>query len=243
MSDAKDNDHRTPEGGAFDEDAARRPEPEASERPGEDRPEGAAPQSEADQAAPGSEGGAAPDASEAPEPEPSPEELLERARQEAKENYANYLRAVADLDTYRRRATREKEELRSYAASELLEKLLPVYDNLCLGMESASQTNDPEVVVQGLQMVLAQFRNALEEHGVSEIAPEPGEPFDPNLHEAFQTEPSEAIEEGRVIRPLRKGFMLNGRLARPASVVVSGGSSGSNEAEAQNADRREGGAA
>lgn len=170
----------------------------------------------------------APEAAEEEVKEEEPKELtleeqLEAAKAEAAENYNNYLRSVADLDTYRRRVMREKDELKQYAISGLLEDFLPVYDNLGLGLVSAEQSSDPKVVVQGIQMVLTQFRTLLEENGISEIAPEKGDDFDPNLAEAFQTQPSAEVEEGKVLSLIRKGFQLNGRLVRPASVIVSGG--------------------
>ncbi len=151
------------------------------------------------------------------------EEQLAAAKAEAAANYANYLRSVADLDTYRRRVMREKDELKQYAISGLLEELLPVYDNLSLGLASAEQSVDPKVVVQGIQMVLGQFKKLLGENGITEVAPGQGDDFDPNQAEAFQTQPSEKVEDGKVLSLLRKGFSLNGRLIRPASVVVSGG--------------------
>ncbi len=151
------------------------------------------------------------------------EEQLEAAKAEAAENYNNYLRSVADLDTYRRRVMREKDELKQYAISGLLEDFLPVYDNLGLGLMSAEQTSDPKVVVQGIQMVMTQFKSLLEDNGIAEVAPAAGDDFDPNVAEAFQTQPSDEIEEGKVLSLMRKGFTLNGRLIRPASVVVSGG--------------------
>lgn len=159
--------------------------------------------------------------------EPTLDEQLAQAKSEAVESYNSYLRAVADLDTYRRRVVREKEELKQYAISSLLEDFLPIYDNLGLGLMSAEQSSDPKVLVQGIQMVLTQFKSLLEEKGISEVAPEKGSEFDPNKHEAFQTKPSDEVEEGRVLQLMRKGFSMNGRLIRPASVVVSGGPTGS----------------
>lgn len=165
------------------------------------------------------------DAEEAAEElrEPTLEELLEEAKAKAEENYNAYLRSVADLDTYRRRVNREKDELKQYAISGLLEDFLPIYDNLSLGLVSAENTSDPKVVVQGLQMVLSQFKNLLQENGIEEVAPQKGDDFDPNVAEAFQTQPSDEIEEGKVLTLMRKGFSLKGRLIRPASVIVSGG--------------------
>lgn len=166
------------------------------------------------------------EAAEEPAEEPKEltlEEQLEAAKAEASDNYNNYLRSVADLDTYRRRVMREKDELKQYAISGLLEDFLPVYDNLGLGLMSAEQTSDPKIVVQGIQMVMAQFKSLLEENGITEVAPGTGDDFDPNVAEAFQTQPSDEVEEGKVLTLMRKGFTLNGRLIRPANVVVSGG--------------------
>lgn len=160
------------------------------------------------------------------------EEQLDAAKAEASENYNNYLRSVADLDTYRRRVMREKDELKQYAISGLLEDFLPIYDNLGLGLMSAEQTTDPKVVVQGIQMVMTQFKTLLQDNGIAEVAPEKGAEFDPNMAEAFQTQPSDEVEEGKVLSLLRKGFTLNGRLIRPASVVVSGGPADSETADA-----------
>lgn len=153
--------------------------------------------------------------------EPTLEEQLEAAKAKAEENYSSYLRSVADLDTYRRRVMREKDELKQYAVSGLIESILPIYDNMGFGLASAESDADPKVVVQGIQMVLSQFQKVLEENGVEEIAPEKGGEFDPNLHEAFQTQPSDEVDEGAVLQLIRKGFSLNGRLIRPANVIVA----------------------
>lgn len=165
------------------------------------------------------------EASAEEEKELSIEEQLEQAKRQADENYNNYLRAVADLDTYKRRVIREKDDLRQYAVSGLLESILPIYDNMSLGLSSAQQTSDPKIVEEGIRMVLAQFKAVLGENGVEEIEPKQGDAFDHNLHEAVQTQPSEDVEAGAVLQLIRKGFSLNGRLIRPATVIVSGDAS------------------
>ena len=164
---------------------------------------------------------------EAPEEEKelSIEEQLEKAKSLADDNYNNYLRAVADLDTYKRRVIREKDDLRQYAVSGLLESILPIYDNMALGLSSAEQVSDPKVVEEGIRMVLSQFKAVLGENGVEEIEPGKGDAFDHNLHEAVQSQPSEEVEAGAVLQLIRKGFSLNGRLIRPATVIVSGDAS------------------
>ena len=164
---------------------------------------------------------------EAEEEQPGEKELsLEEQLAEAKalgdENYKSYLRAVADLDTYRRRVIREKDDLRQYAVSGLLESILPIYDNMGLGLMSAEQAVDPNVVSEGIRMVITQFQTVLGENGIEEISPGKGDAYDHNLHEAVQTQPSDEVEAGAVLQLVRRGFSLNGRLIRPATVIVSG---------------------
>ncbi|MEC7906001.1 MAG: nucleotide exchange factor GrpE [Verrucomicrobiota bacterium] len=159
------------------------------------------------------------------EKELSIEEQLQKAKSQADDNYNNYLRAVADLDTYKRRVIREKDDLRQYAVSGLLESILPIYDNMALGLSSAEQVSDPKVVEEGIRMVLSQFKAVLGENGVEEIEPGKADAFDHNLHEAVQSQPSEEVDAGAVLQLIRKGFSLNGRLIRPATVIVSGGAS------------------
>ena len=156
------------------------------------------------------------------EKELSLEEQLAEAKALADENYKNYLRAVADLDTYRRRVIREKDDLRQYAVSGLLESILPIYDNMGLGLMSAEQAVDPNVVAEGIRMVITQFQTVLGENGIEEISPGKGDAYDHNLHEAVQTQPSDEVEAGAVLQLARRGFSLNGRLIRPATVIVSG---------------------
>jgi molecular chaperone GrpE len=150
-------------------------------------------------------------------------EALAAAKAEAAENYNRYLRAVADLENFRRRTVREKDELRQFAASGVLEDLLPVVDNLTLAITAAKQPNaDVKNLTGGVDMVLTQLKTALASHGLKEINPA-GQPFDANLHEAISAQPSADVPEGNVSTVVRPGFSLNGRLLRPASVVVSSG--------------------
>ena len=154
---------------------------------------------------------------------PEPADALATAKKEATENYDRYLRSVADLENFRRRTVREKDELRQYAASRVLEELLPVMDNLALGLAAAKQPGaDLKVLSGGMDMVLAQLKTALSNHGLKEINPV-GQPFDANLHEAISAQPSAEVAEGSVLNVVRIGYSLNGRLLRPASVVVSSG--------------------
>lgn len=133
------------------------------------------------------------------------------------------MRSAADLDNYRKRMSRERDEARRFGAQSLVESLLPVIDNLELGVRSA-QEHHPEAkaVVDGFAMVLAQLKGVLEEHAVEAIDPM-GEEFDPNVHECVAHMPSQEFGENRVMAVQRKGYRLNGRLIRAAAVVVSSG--------------------
>ena len=132
------------------------------------------------------------------------------------------LRSRAELDNYRKRVAREKEEAIRYANSSLLESLLPILDNFELGLGAARSTPEAAGIVQGLGMVRKQFEDFLRDHGVETLDAE-GKPFDPNLHEAVAQEASADVPEGHVIRQLRRGFKLKARLIRPATVVISTG--------------------
>jgi molecular chaperone GrpE len=165
---------------------------------------------------------------EEPEPEaqkaaPSEAEPLAAAKKEAAENRDRYLRAAADLENFRRRTVREKEELRLYSSSRLLEDLLPALDNLALGLASAKQPKaELSGLVGGMELLQQQLKAALAAHGLTEINPM-GEPFDPHRHEAISHQPSPDVAAEHIVKVVRTGYALNGRLLRPASVIVSSG--------------------
>ena len=148
---------------------------------------------------------------------------LEAARAEAAGNYEKFLRAAADLENFRRRTVREKDELRTAATGRVLEDIFPVLDTLALAINAARQPNaEVKSLAGGVEMVLGQLRTALANHGLKEINPV-GEPFDPHKHEAISHRPSKDVAEEHVMEVVRTGYSLNGRLLRPASVVVSSG--------------------
>ena len=132
------------------------------------------------------------------------------------------LRSVADLDNYRKRMAREKDDAIRYANASFLERLIPILDNFELGLQAAKAGGSQSAVLDGMMMVFKQLQEFLASCGVETIDAT-GEHFDPNLHEAIAQEQSAEIEEGFVIRQLRKGYKLKDRLIRPANVVVSKG--------------------
>ncbi len=148
---------------------------------------------------------------------------LAAAKAEAAANHERFVRVAADLENFRRRTVREKEELRLFASSRVLEDLLPVLDTLALALGATKQPGaDLKSLAGGVEMVLSQLKSALANHGLKEIDPA-GAPFDANLHESISAQPSDKVPEGHVANVVRTGFSLNGRLLRPASVVVSSG--------------------
>ena len=150
------------------------------------------------------------------------EEQLAAAKQEAAASYDRYTRAVADLENFRKRTLREKEELRQFAASGLMEDVIPILDNLGLGMAAAKQQTDVKSIVEGVTLVLEQLKTTLTRHGLKEINPA-GQKFNPNFHECIAHLPSADVAEEHVMQVVRLGYSLNGRLVRPASVIVSSG--------------------
>jgi molecular chaperone GrpE len=132
------------------------------------------------------------------------------------------LRVQADFDNFRKRTAREVTEIRRFAASALLEDLLPVLDNFDLGLMAARQAGENSPIAMGMAMVRRQLDDFLTSQGVKEI-PTDGERFDPTRHDAVATEADATIPEGIILRVARKGYFLHDRVLRAPSVVVSSG--------------------
>ena len=132
------------------------------------------------------------------------------------------LRSVADLDNYRKRMAREKDDAIRYANTGFLERLIPILDNFELGLQAAKAGGGHSAIQDGMMMVSKQLQDFLTSCGVETIDAT-GQHFDPNVHEAIAQEQNAEIGEGFVIRQLRKGYKLKDRLIRPANVVVSKG--------------------
>lgn len=150
-----------------------------------------------------------------PADEPS-DPVSETAR--ADENWDRYVRAAAELDNVRKRAARDVDNARKFALERFATELLEVRDSLEMGL--AAETADVESLLEGSRTTLRQLAGTMERFGLVEVDPE-GEPFDPNLHEAMTTQPSNDVEPGTVLAVFQKGYTLNGRLLRPARVVVA----------------------
>ena len=124
------------------------------------------------------------------------------------------------MENYRKRVQRDSEQQRLRAAEVVVESLLPVMDNMSRALEAAAQDEEGQLIA-GLELVAGQLRGTLEGHGLEEVPVEAGTLFDPNIHEAVMTQASEDYEEGTVLRVLERGYLLHGRLLRPAKVIVT----------------------
>jgi len=140
----------------------------------------------------------------------------------ADEYWNQLLRTAADLDNYKKRAAREKQEAIKHANESLLGKVIPVLDNFEMALAAASSTNaeSADSLQQGVSMIQQQLKQALADAGLEEINAT-GQPFDPNYHEAVSQQESTEVPEGHVLQQLRKGYKLRERLLRPATVVVA----------------------
>jgi len=149
----------------------------------------------------------------------SPDDALAEAQAAAEENWNKYLRVVAELDNLRKRHTRELENARRFGVEGLAGELLTVADSLQMAL--ATGTDAPaEALLEGGRATLKQLQTAMDKFGVTEIAPE-GEPFDPELHEAMSMQESATAEPDTVLAVVQIGYQLNGRLLRPARVIVA----------------------
>lgn len=152
-----------------------------------------------------------------------PQAACEAEKARADENWERYLRAAAELDNVRKRAERDLENARKFAIERFATELLAVKDSLEMGLAAAEEASDVESLLEGSRTTLKQLAAALERFGVAEVDPV-GEPFDPHLHEAMTTQPSDEAEPDTVLTVYQKGYTLNGRLLRPARVVVAAAS-------------------
>ncbi len=148
------------------------------------------------------------------------EVTLEELQARADENWDRYLRAAAETENVRKRASRDVEHARKYALEAFAKELLAVRDSLELGIDAA-ESADAASLVAGNEATLKLLSTTLERFGISEVDPI-GEPFDPELHDAISMQPAADAEPGSVLLVAQKGYALNGRLLRPAMVVVAG---------------------
>ncbi|GAA5076230.1 nucleotide exchange factor GrpE [Roseibacterium beibuensis] len=152
-----------------------------------------------------------------------PEVELELLRAERDELRDRMLRALADAENSRKRAERDRREAEHYGGSRLARDLLPVYDNLKRAIDAASEEerNIAGGVIEGVELTMRELINIFSKHGVTPVAPEVGDSFDPQMHQAMFEAPVPETKAGEIIQVMAEGFLLHDRLLRPAQVGVS----------------------
>jgi molecular chaperone GrpE len=144
---------------------------------------------------------------------------LQEAEEKAAGNYDKYVRAVAELDNYRKRAAREKADAIQYGNENLLRDILPLVDGMDRALEHACNSDDFDAFRKGLKLLQGQLLGCLQRHGV-EMIDTAGKDFDPHIHEAMMQVESAQHEDSQVVGEFERGYLLNGRLLRPAKVSV-----------------------
>ncbi len=153
----------------------------------------------------------------------SAEELarqLEEMRAKADEHWDKVVRAQAELDNLKKRHQRELEQAHKFGLEKFVAELLGVWDSLELGYQAARENHDIEKLLEGTELTLKMLADAMGKFGVEQIDPQ-GEPFDPDKHQAMQVVERDDVPSNTVVEVIQKGYSLNGRLVRPALVMVS----------------------
>jgi molecular chaperone GrpE len=148
------------------------------------------------------------------------EEEVERLEADLAEAKDAALRAQADAANVQRRAEQEIDKARKFALDRFVGELLPVVDNMERALSAAADSGADATITEGLELTLKSFMDALKKAGVEVVDPQ-GEPFDPQLAQAMSMVPNPDVEPNTVIAVMQKGYTLNGRLVRPAMVMVS----------------------
>jgi molecular chaperone GrpE len=153
-------------------------------------------------------------------PAGSLEAALAEANAKAEENFNQYVRALAELENFRKRAARDLESAHRYAIERFAQELLPAIDGFELALENAG-TAAREQLIEGQAATHRLLSKAFDKAGIGALDPQPGAAFNPNEHEAMVAQPSAELPAGTVLKTVQKGYVLNGRVLRPARVIVA----------------------
>jgi molecular chaperone GrpE len=149
------------------------------------------------------------------------EEALSAKGLESAANWDKYLRERADLENYRKRVQKEKEEILKYGNESFLLEILPSVDNLERAIAHSSEEEGSSAIIEGVKLTLSMLISALKKFGVTPLETPPGTPFDPAFHQAMAQLPCADQEPNTVVSEFQKGYLLNDRLLRPAMVAVA----------------------
>ncbi len=155
--------------------------------------------------------------------EPEGIDEVEQLRAERDDMRDRFMRALADAENSRKRGERDRREAEQYGGSKLARDMLPVYDNLKRALEAAGEDKQAAGpgLLEGIKLTMRELLNIFDKHGMQLIAPEIGEKFDPEFHQAMFEAPVPDTKSGDIIQVMAEGFMLHDRLLRPAQVGVS----------------------
>lgn len=142
---------------------------------------------------------------------------LEKLTAEVKEKSDKALRLQADFENFRRRTSKEKDELAAVVTQGVMKDMLPLLDNFERAM--AAETTDMEAFQKGVEMIFTQFQEVLKKNGLEHIETE-GKKFDPNFHQAVMRVQNDKLEDDDIAQELQKGYMVKGRVIRPSMVQV-----------------------
>lgn len=133
------------------------------------------------------------------------------------------MRALADAENTRKRGERDRRDAEVYGGSKLARDMLSVYDNMKRALESVdpSQREVSKALIEGIELTMRELLNTFSRHKIERVAPEAGEKFDPQIHQAMFEAPMPGLEGGKVIQTMTEGFVIGDRLLRPAQVGVS----------------------
>jgi molecular chaperone GrpE len=148
-------------------------------------------------------------------------EQIEALKVSAAGNLDKAIRSQAELDNVRKRTTRDVENAHKYALDKFVNELLPVLDSMEMGIVASVEAEDVSSLREGLELTLKMFCTSLEKSGVHPVNPQQGDKFNPEQHEAVTMQEVDDAESGTVVTTLQKGYELNGRLIRPAMVIVA----------------------
>jgi molecular chaperone GrpE len=145
---------------------------------------------------------------------------LEEKEKEIKEHHDRLLRLAADFENYKKRAAKEKEDWTKFANEDVIRAILPFIDNLERAVNHAQKVADTGVLIEGVRLTIQQILQTLNKFGLSSFQ-SVGKPFDPTVHEAMLVVKTDQHEPNQVVEEFQKGYFLNDRLLRPATVSVS----------------------
>ena len=148
---------------------------------------------------------------------------LDQLRAERDELRDRFMRALADAENARKRSDRDRREAENYGGSKLSRDMLPVYDNMKRALEAVTeeQMETNSALIEGIELTMRELLSVFKKHGIEIIAPEVGDRFDPQQHQAMFEAPVPGTKAGDIIQVAAEGFMLHDRLLRPAQVGVS----------------------